>query len=349
MYKQGGLVVSGGHENVFLKRDGPCMLDLNLDLTNPPLTDCSRQESHNFLDLERGASSSLSSLSSQPEESSFSIDGFTPDSSTCYNKPLFTEAVNRSVFENAYDKSLFYVVPKNNEKSRDMDTFTPETLATFYDKPLSKEPRNGPVFKEIYNRPLFYVDTGNKDESPKARMKTMITPSTSSEESIGNAGGSFLSRPTSLSPPPDMNCNHSCTTSGSMYSGARRNQIVGMFMREKSLFEEESSVSQSCGPCRPRVRGNGISERMTEITLHDLSQYFHMPITQASKELKVGLTVLKKRCREFGIPRWPHRKMKSLESLINNIQVSIAYASLSTSFSDPNPELVSHLKHTFVT
>jgi hypothetical protein len=46
-----------------------------------------------------------------------------------------------------------------------------------------------------------------------------------------------------------------------------------------------------------------------------------MPITQASKELKVGLTVLKKRCREFGIPRWPHRKMKSLDSLIQNIQV----------------------------
>ncbi|KAG0594840.1 hypothetical protein M758_UG114700 [Ceratodon purpureus] len=64
----------------------------------------------------------------------------------------------------------------------------------------------------------------------------------------------------------------------------------------------------------------GATERMTEITLHELSQYFHMPITQASKELKVGLTVLKKRCREFGIPRWPHRKMKSLDSLIQNIQ-----------------------------
>lgn len=66
----------------------------------------------------------------------------------------------------------------------------------------------------------------------------------------------------------------------------------------------------------------GATERMTEITLHELSHYFHMPITQASKELKVGLTVLKKRCREFGIPRWPHRKMKSLNSLIQNIQVN---------------------------
>ncbi|CAM6118243.1 unnamed protein product [Calypogeia fissa] len=64
----------------------------------------------------------------------------------------------------------------------------------------------------------------------------------------------------------------------------------------------------------------GPTERMTEITLSELSNYFNMPITQASKELKVGLTVLKKRCREFGIPRWPHRKMKSLDSLIHNIQ-----------------------------
>ncbi|KAL2635891.1 hypothetical protein R1flu_007370 [Riccia fluitans] len=64
----------------------------------------------------------------------------------------------------------------------------------------------------------------------------------------------------------------------------------------------------------------GPTERMTEITLSELSSYFNMPITQASKELKVGLTVLKKRCREFGIPRWPHRKMKSLDSLIQNIQ-----------------------------
>ncbi|EFJ04176.1 hypothetical protein SELMODRAFT_73278, partial [Selaginella moellendorffii] len=53
------------------------------------------------------------------------------------------------------------------------------------------------------------------------------------------------------------------------------------------------------------------------ISLEDLSRYFTMPITQASKELKVSRTVLKKRCREFGIPQWPHHKLKSLESLIH--------------------------------
>ncbi|KAK8604520.1 hypothetical protein V6N13_099460 [Hibiscus sabdariffa] len=51
-----------------------------------------------------------------------------------------------------------------------------------------------------------------------------------------------------------------------------------------------------------------------------ISQYFYMPITRAARELNVGLTLLKKRCRELGIRRWPHRKLMSLRALINNIE-----------------------------
>ena len=54
-----------------------------------------------------------------------------------------------------------------------------------------------------------------------------------------------------------------------------------------------------------------------------LSQYYYMPITQAAKELNIGLTLLKKRCRELGISRWPHRKLMSLQTLIQNVQVTI--------------------------
>ena len=43
-----------------------------------------------------------------------------------------------------------------------------------------------------------------------------------------------------------------------------------------------------------------------------ISQYFYMPVTQAVKELDAGLTPLKKRCRERGIHRWPHKKLMSL-------------------------------------
>ncbi|XP_027368823.1 protein RKD1-like [Abrus precatorius] len=51
-----------------------------------------------------------------------------------------------------------------------------------------------------------------------------------------------------------------------------------------------------------------------------ISKYFYMPITQAARELNVGVTLLKKRCRELGIRRWPHRKLMSLQTLINNVQ-----------------------------
>ncbi|VFR01223.1 unnamed protein product [Cuscuta campestris] len=71
-----------------------------------------------------------------------------------------------------------------------------------------------------------------------------------------------------------------------------------------------------------------------------LSKYFYMPITRAAKELNVGLTLLKKRCRELGIRRWPHRKLISLQTLITNLQelplfffpfssLAISYASCS--------------------
>lgn len=69
-----------------------------------------------------------------------------------------------------------------------------------------------------------------------------------------------------------------------------------------------------------RRRATGRS-RLSNIGFEELRNYFYMPITKAAKEMNVGLTVLKKRCRELGIPRWPHRKMKSLSSLIHNVQV----------------------------
>ncbi|KAG7950217.1 hypothetical protein I3843_13G101000 [Carya illinoinensis] len=62
------------------------------------------------------------------------------------------------------------------------------------------------------------------------------------------------------------------------------------------------------------------SEHIASIALSDLTKYFDLPITEASRNLKVGLTVLKKKCRELGIPHWPHRKIKSLDGLIHPIQ-----------------------------
>lgn len=61
--------------------------------------------------------------------------------------------------------------------------------------------------------------------------------------------------------------------------------------------------------------------RLSNLGFEEIKNYFYMPITKAAKEMNVGLTVLKKRCRELGIARWPHRKIKSLKSLICNVKV----------------------------
>ncbi|GKU89077.1 hypothetical protein SLEP1_g3267 [Rubroshorea leprosula] len=67
-----------------------------------------------------------------------------------------------------------------------------------------------------------------------------------------------------------------------------------------------------------RVSGR---RRSSQLELEEIQKYFDVPITRAAKEMNVGLTLLKKRCRELNIMRWPHRKIKSLKTLINNIKV----------------------------
>lgn len=63
------------------------------------------------------------------------------------------------------------------------------------------------------------------------------------------------------------------------------------------------------------------SSASTALSMKTVSRYFYMPITQAAMELNVGLTLLKRRCRELGIRRWPHRKLMSLKTLISNVKV----------------------------
>ena len=64
----------------------------------------------------------------------------------------------------------------------------------------------------------------------------------------------------------------------------------------------------------------GQNSNNVELSFNMLSQFFDMPILEASKKLKVGLTVLKKRCRFYDIPWWPHGKVKNINSFVLKIQ-----------------------------
>ncbi|WRX18992.1 RWP-RK domain - like 5 [Theobroma cacao] len=80
-------------------------------------------------------------------------------------------------------------------------------------------------------------------------------------------------------------------------------------------FGEELKEERRAKRCREEKCSSS-----TMLSRKVISQYFYLPITQAAKELNVGLTLLKKRCRELGIRRWPHRKLMSLQTLIRNVQ-----------------------------
>ncbi|ESQ43206.1 hypothetical protein EUTSA_v10015321mg [Eutrema salsugineum] len=71
---------------------------------------------------------------------------------------------------------------------------------------------------------------------------------------------------------------------------------------------------------RTRRKRNSRTKRQDKLELSEIRKFFDRPIMKAAKELNVGLTVLKKRCRDLGIYRWPHRKLKSLNSLIKNLK-----------------------------
>ncbi|KAK8954969.1 Protein RKD5 [Platanthera zijinensis] len=60
-------------------------------------------------------------------------------------------------------------------------------------------------------------------------------------------------------------------------------------------------------------------ERTGKLHIKDLSNYFHLPISEAAKELRICSTALKKICRKHGMPRWPHRKIKSIDRRISNL------------------------------
>ncbi|MED6222201.1 hypothetical protein PIB30_062091 [Stylosanthes scabra] len=85
-----------------------------------------------------------------------------------------------------------------------------------------------------------------------------------------------------------------------------------------SLVSNKKNIGRVMKREEEEERSSKSSTKM--LTRKMISEYFYMPITQAAKELDVGLTLLKKRCRELGIRRWPHRKLMSLQTLINNVQ-----------------------------
>lgn len=68
-----------------------------------------------------------------------------------------------------------------------------------------------------------------------------------------------------------------------------------------------------------RFRGRGPSGVSKWVTREVLQGYFDLPLGEASKELGVSTTIVKRLCRKLGIARWPYRQLASLDKSISKL------------------------------
>lgn len=57
-----------------------------------------------------------------------------------------------------------------------------------------------------------------------------------------------------------------------------------------------------------------------QITLEMLQSYYGVPLADLAKEIGLSLTLLKKICRKFGIARWPHRQIRSINKTAQELR-----------------------------
>lgn len=64
-----------------------------------------------------------------------------------------------------------------------------------------------------------------------------------------------------------------------------------------------------------------LSDSGRELSLDKLRSVYEHPISTAAAELNIGVTVLKKYCRWYSIERWPYRKIRSVDKLIEQLDL----------------------------
>ncbi|GAX80489.1 hypothetical protein CEUSTIGMA_g7927.t1 [Chlamydomonas eustigma] len=65
---------------------------------------------------------------------------------------------------------------------------------------------------------------------------------------------------------------------------------------------------------------SGIRAGGKPITKELLEMVYNLPIEEAAAKLSIGVTVLKKHCRQFDVVRWPYRKLTSIDKLMEIVR-----------------------------
>ncbi|MED6155778.1 hypothetical protein PIB30_008362 [Stylosanthes scabra] len=100
------------------------------------------------------------------------------------------------------------------------------------------------------------------------------------------------------------------------------NQLDEHFKREIQEEEEDNQEKKRflLSELVPSSSIIGTKKKKNELEFDEIKKHFDLPITEAANKMNIGVTLLKRRCRELSINRWPHRKIKSLHLLIQNLK-----------------------------
>ncbi|KAH7850324.1 hypothetical protein Vadar_031023 [Vaccinium darrowii] len=85
----------------------------------------------------------------------------------------------------------------------------------------------------------------------------------------------------------------------------------------ENQVNQQEPVNQDEAPQRTLAEQR---ERTGKMKLEDLTGYFHLPLEEAAREIKVCSTVIKKICRKSDVKRWPHRKVKKIRKKISTLR-----------------------------
>ncbi|XP_073042548.1 uncharacterized protein [Primulina eburnea] len=109
--------------------------------------------------------------------------------------------------------------------------------------------------------------------------------------------------------------------------------LDGIGGQNVDIVRGNAHPNQEDGLDQPVDEGNGAKltksyiasqrEKTGKMKLRDLTGYFHLPISAASKEMNICPTALKNICRKEGLLRWPHRKIKSIKRQISEKKRSL--------------------------
>ena len=73
----------------------------------------------------------------------------------------------------------------------------------------------------------------------------------------------------------------------------------------------------------PRSRSPTTNRHTPTVRLDDLRACFNMPIAAVAQKFGICATLLKKICRRYGIQRWPHRQIRSLQRSIGVLREAL--------------------------